>query len=251
MRRYTRAGFVGLVVLAAASSACEKKAVESSSPTVAPPEPAPVASTAAPGRVNPRDVSGNYKILSAANPGGGGGYSGTVAITKQGDHYQLVWTIGDDPPYRGVGLVMGQVFGVGWGLGDAYGVAIYKVSGGSLDGRWATSRSQGRAGTEKLSGPAGLNGTYQITEGKDGDALQPYTGTVTIKPSGKVYQVTWTLPSESYSGVGILDGEIFSVGWGSAGKGAGAVMYEVGETLDGKWAQPDGTALGSEVLGKL
>ncbi|MEO8877770.1 MAG: hypothetical protein ABI461_19405, partial [Polyangiaceae bacterium] len=79
---------------------------------------------------------------------------------------------------------------------------------------------------------------------------RPYAGSVTIKPSGSVYDVAWTTPGNNYSGVGILQGNIFSVGWGTAGKGAGAVVYTVGSKLDGKWAQPNGTSLGTEVLGK-
>ncbi len=247
--RMTRLGAVALVF--AALLACKNKKTKPPPVATATPTAAPAsAASAASGPVNPADVSGNYRILSASNPGGKGGYSGTVAIAKHGDLYSVDWTILHTPPYKGVGIVEGQVFGVGWGLGKAYGVAVYKVNGGTLEGKWATSSSGGRAGIENLSGPAGLNGTYKITEGKDGDQGKPYTGTVSITPAGSVYNVTWHIPGNTFSGVGILKDNVFSVGWGTAGKGAGVVVYKVGSKLDGSWAQPHGTQLGTEVLGK-
>lgn len=188
--------------------------------------------------------------MTASNPGGGGGYSGSVAIAKRGDMYSIDWTIAHTPPYHGIGIVEGNLFGVGWGMGSAYGVAVYKVKGGTLQGKWATSTTQKSAGVEDLSGPAGLNGTYNITKGIVGDGGKPYTGTVAIKPSGTVYSVEWKTPGSDYSGVGILQGDVFIVGWGTEGKGAGAVAYTVNDKLDGKWATPGGSALGTEVLGK-
>ncbi len=242
--RITQLSAVAMVFFALL--ACKKKSASTSTAATT-----TAATAAAPsGPVNPADVSGQYKILSASNPGGGGGYSGSVAIAKHGDMYSLDWTIANTPPYKGVGIVNGQILGVGWGLGDEYGVAVYTVDGGTLDGKWATSSSQGRAGVEKLSGPAGLRGTYKITEAKDGDSGKAYTGSVTISPTGPVYNVTWNIPGHSYSGVGILQGSVLTVGWGTAGKGAGVVVYQVGDKLDGKWAQPHGSMLGTEVLGK-
>lgn len=244
--RSTRLAAIALVF--AALVACKKKSSSSSTSPSA--TVAPAASAGPSGPVNPADVSGKYKILSASNPGGGGGYAGTVDITKHGDLFSIDWSIANTPPYKGVGIVEGQVLGVGWGLGNAYGVAVYKVTGGKLDGKWATSTTQGRAGTETLSGPSGLRGTYTIVAGKDGDTGKAYTGTVVINPTGAVYNVTWNIPGNTFSGVGILQGDVFTVGWGTAGKGAGVVVYQVGNKLDGKWAQPHGSGLGTEVLGK-
>jgi hypothetical protein len=231
--------------------ACKKNNSSQSRATAQAKTPAPPSARAASAPAHPADVSGHYTIASASNPGGRGGYSGSVTITKHGDLYSVDWTIAHTPPYTGVGIVEGEIFGVGWGLGKAYGVAVYRVAGGQLKGKWATSSSGGRAGVEDLSGPPGLNGIYKITLGKDGDLGKPYTGNVTIKPAGAVYDVTWHIPGNDYSGVGILDGKVFTVGWGSAGKGAGVVVYDVGSGLNGKWAQPHGTQLGTEVLKKL
>ncbi|MCA9639195.1 MAG: hypothetical protein H6718_22710 [Polyangiaceae bacterium] len=216
-------------------------------------EPPPATTPAAapvPGTTGAAAVRGTYTISSASNPGGEGGYEGSVAITQSGDVYKLTWSISDGSQYKGVGLMEGDVLGVGWGMAAEFGVAVYKVEGGKLTGRWTSAVETG-AGTETLEGPAGLNGSYKITAGTNASDGKPYTGEVTIKPSGAVYNVTWKHPDKTFSGVGMLQGSTFVVGWGEAGKGAGAVLYRVsGNTLDGKWAQPAGTALGTEVLAK-
>lgn len=196
------------------------------------------------------DPSGSYAISSSTNPGGAPGYTGSTTITRSGDIHDVTWTIPNTPPYTGVAVLSGSTLGVGWGMGSRYGVAVYKVSGGQLSGRWATKGSGARAGTEVLDGPAGLNGAYKITSGSAPDG-KSYTGTVSITPTGETYAVKWTLPSDSYSGVGIKQGDTLVVGWGEAGKGAGVVSYEVSaSTLNGKWATPGGTQLGTEILGK-
>jgi hypothetical protein len=226
-----------LAVVSLALSACS----ESAAPTSAAPG-TPAASSG---------IAGNYKIASATNPGGAGGYAGTVQVAPQGDHFTIAWTIANAPAFKGVGIVEGSTLGVGWGTGTNYGVAVYKVDGGTLTGKWATYANQGKAGTESLSGPAGLNGEYKIVASTTPGTGKAYAGTVTIAPKGTAYSVTWKLPNETYSGVGILSGNVLVVGWGTGGGEAGAVSYNIaGGKLDGKWAQPGGSALGTEVLQK-
>jgi len=195
------------------------------------------------------DLTGFY-TANGANPGGAGKYSGEVKLTKNGDVYNVDWALANSPPYKGVALQSGDNLGVGWGMGASFGVVVYKVSGGKLSGRWATASSGPKPGTEELEGPAGLSGTYKITKAStpEGGA---YTGNVTIKPNGDVYEVTWVLPKETYSGVAIKQGELLIVGWGAAGKAAGVVSYQVGpKGLDGKWGAPGARQLGTETLAK-
>lgn len=221
----------------------------------APAATAQVAASGAPsgapsGASNTGGVAGTYAITSATNPGGAGGYSGTVQLANQGDHVTLDWTIANAPAFKGVGIVEGSTLGVGWGTGSNYGVAVYRVDGGTLTGKWATFLNQGKVGTENLKGPAGLNGEYQIVAATlpSGKA---YVGTVTLTPQGSTYAVTWKLPHETYSGVGILRGNVLVVGWGTGGGGAGVVAYGISAgKLDGTWAQPGGNALGTEVLAR-
>lgn len=229
---------IAVCIAGAVGMGCKGKAGEQAAP-----EGAAAAGQAA-------DPSGSYAITSSTNPGGAAGYKGSTNITRTGDVYDVAWTIPGTPPYTGVAVLSGSILGVGWGMGTRYGVAVYKVSGGTLTGKWATKGSGGRAGTEVLEGPAGLSGAYKITTGTSPDG-KSYTGSVSIMPSGDTYAVKWTLPTESYGGVGIKEGDTLVVGWGEEGKGAGVVSYQVsGGTLNGKWATPGGTQLGTEVLGK-
>jgi hypothetical protein len=202
--------------------------------------PAPIATP------DPDGVAGQYRIAAAANPGGGAGYTGSVAITRSGDVYHLGWTITGSAGYVGVGLHVGSVLGVGWSTGGAPGVVVYKVNGGRLDGVWASGSGTG-VGSEVLEGPPGLSGTYKITTGKNPNGSS-YTGSVKIAHKSDVYQLAWSIPGTSYAGVGILKDHVLSVGWGQ-GTPPGVVAYSVsGTRLDGTWANPSDTRLGKERL---
>jgi hypothetical protein len=190
-------------------------------------------------------LSGTYAIVSSANPGGGAAYTGNVTITRSGEVYRLDWSIPGSPPYFGVGLEVSGWLAVGWGSGSS-GVVVYRVSGGQLSGKWASIGSGPTPGIEDLSGPAGVNGTYQIVRAQNPQGAG-YTGSVSIAPNGQTHTLSWTLPHESYAGVGILRGDVLAVGWG--GGGTGVVAYKVnGRRLEGVWADPRGGSLGSEVL---
>jgi hypothetical protein len=71
---------------------------------------------------------------------------------------------------------------------------------------------------------------------------QPYRGSVGITKNGDSYDFKWTLLSgESYSGVGIIDGDKLAVGfYGVTGGTAyyGVVHYRIekGGKLEGKWS---------------
>ncbi len=196
------------------------------------------------------DLSGNYNITAASNPGGGGGYKGSVDIASAADAYTLKWNLSGQPGYTGVGIDQDGILGVGWGTGSKYGVVVYKVNGGTLNGRWALSNATAGVGTETAVGPEGLNGAYKV-EGKSPKTGSDYKGTLTITPAGSVHKVGWALTSgEKYSGVGILEGSTFVVGWGIGGS-AGVVVYtRAGTGLSGKWAMPTSNSLGSETLAR-
>jgi hypothetical protein len=195
------------------------------------------------------NVAGTYTIASASNPTGGSGYAGSVKIDKNGDAFDLTWTITGGQGYGGVGLVRGDTFGVGWGTGKNYGVVVYKIDGGTLTGEWASSISGGKLGKEVLQGSPDLKGDYTIVQGTSPDTGSNYSGTVTIKPSGNVYSFTWKgAGPQPYHGAGLREGSLMIVGWGIGG-GAGVVDYAIdGDKLTGKWAQPNGSALGAESL---
>lgn len=191
-----------------------------------------------------------FDIISSSNPGGGNAYRGQLAMKKSGDVFELRWTIDRTPAYSGLGIEEGSELGVGWGTGNGHGIVVYRIQGGTLRGRWASPGTQGQIGTEDLRGPPGLNGTYTIVASQSPIGGKPYTGTVTIQPTGDTYSLRWQLPNESYNGVGIKRGNALFVGWGT-GNDAGIVVYtRRGSDLDGVWATPGGTQLGTEVLKK-
>ncbi|MBI2391926.1 MAG: hypothetical protein HYV09_20210 [Deltaproteobacteria bacterium] len=209
----------------------------------------PIGGGAAPVASSGGALGGTWSIVSSSNPGGGGGYTGTVSILRTGEPYQLTWSIPGSSGFSGVGVDMGSVLAVGWSpSGGSFGVVAYRVQGGQLDGVWAMQGQSGALGVERLSGPPGLAGTYTITEARTPTG-GTYSGTVQITPAGQVYRLQWTLANETYAGVGILQGDVLSVGWGSAS--VGVVAYRVqGGMLDGTWATLDGTTLGTEVLSR-
>ena len=230
------------VLVGAALLACKKKRAAPPAPTVA----ATPTSTAA--AAAPQGFAGSYTIQSGKNPDGSS-YSGSVSISSRAGYDAVDWTIssGRGDGFSGVGIEMGGLLGVGWGKSKP-GVVVYKVSGGSLTGKWAMAGASG-LGTENLSGPAGVSGRYNIVSSSSPASGGAYHGTVTITPNGAVRTVRWSLTSgESYSGVGMLDGDTFVVGWG---QGVGVVVYHLaGGSLTGRFASPGTSGIGSETLAR-
>lgn len=193
--------------------------------------------------------SGTWEIASGQNPGGGSTYSGTTTITQTDQSYGLVWSLADGSTFRGVAVEDGSVLGVGWAGDGVQGVIVYRINAGELDGRWTTSDMGGKLGAEKLSGSDALSGAYKIVDAYSPQSGGAYEGSVTITPNGQTYGVQWTLKGgESYSGVGVREGNHFVVGWGP---GVSVVAYtDAAGKLNGKWAQPGGNTLGSETLAR-
>lgn len=82
---------------------------------------------------------------------------------------------------------------------------------------------------------ADVTGSYGITG--ENPSGQKYSGDLSIKKQGEVYQFSWNVAGSAYDGVGVRDGNLIAVGYGAGdnGKGCGAVIYKIGEkTLDGK-----------------
>lgn len=191
-------------------------------------------------------LSGTYTITLGLNPSKTT-YKGTVDITDIAQTYKLIWKIPVSPVYGGIGIIIDNILCVGWSSGGDYGVVVYKVEGGNLKGKWAILGSDA-IGSEDLEGPAGLNGVYKIVNSFSPQKGQGYMGTVTINKNGEVYLVNWTLPSESYSGIGILEDNLLIVGWG-VGHYVGVVYYRIKDgTLLGRWAIPEETKIGIENL---
>ncbi|MGH9901760.1 MAG: hypothetical protein ACRD68_08125, partial [Pyrinomonadaceae bacterium] len=166
--------------------------------------------------------------------------------------WAVEWALAGSDSYKGIGIQLDDTLGVAWGAGT-YGVAVYRIGKGKLDGFWTSVDEKGALGTEDsvLEGTDDLNGVYKITRGTSATGGRRYSGTMTVKPRGEVYAVRWALARESFDGVGVRQGDVFVVGWGGdGGGGSGVAAYRVKErgTLEGRWATPAGTRLGSESL---
>jgi hypothetical protein len=199
------------------------------------------------GRVSAQSIEGDYKCAGSSPDGGE--YAGKVSISKLGAPiYTLKWDLGTGGSYVGTGVFEDGILAAAYGGGKPYGLVIYQVKGGKLQGKWLIGGQAG-VGEENLEGPEGVSGTYTITSAKN-PAGKEYTGKVAITKNGETYNINWTLPNESYSGVGILVADTLVVGWGQ-GSGYGAVIYaQDGTTFKGKWASANADKLGSETLTK-
>ena len=72
-----------------------------------------------------------------------------------------------------------------------------------------------------------------------GNGGRPYRAMVEIRREGDMYNVIWVLgPRETYSGVGLAEGDALCVGWASGGT-PGVIVYESQKgKLVGRWTAP-------------
>lgn len=222
-----------MIVLVASTAGCQKRG--------SPPLPRWEASG---------KLLGKYVITSASNPGGQpGAYTGNVEVSKSGSYYSLTYALHGGQSYRGVGIETGEYLGVGWSTAEPFAIVVYSLEGRRLDGRWASSTSGGKLGSEVLSGPPGPTGSYEIVEAFSPETGKSYRGTVSIQQNGSIYRMLWSIGGETWSGVGIKKGSLLFAG--RAPGGGAVVVYTLRSgTLAGQWAQPATSELGSEYLKK-
>ena len=96
----------------------------------------------------PARFAGTYAVRGT-NPGGSGGYTGTLKIGARGGVYDVTWTIGS-AEFRGIGVAQGNGMAVAYTDPDGSGcnVVLYRIdASGNLSGSWATSATD-TVGTE-------------------------------------------------------------------------------------------------------
>jgi tRNA A-37 threonylcarbamoyl transferase component Bud32 len=190
------------------------------------------------------DITGTYVIADGTNPGGTGRYYGSVAVQRVSATYQVRWDLSVGPSQHGIGLVSGNLFGVGYAPGGDYAVAVYEIEGGTLRGAYARANVPGRVGREVLVGPTGLLGTYRVTQSEDGLA-----GEVQIRANGSAFTLMRTPEAGGLQGTGIRKNDRLVVTWARSAVQGGVVAYEIGPgLLDGKWAPLQSPTLGTETL---
>ena len=241
-----------LSIAAAAGLACNSAG--SQEPTAnsasAPTNTVPANTTGAPATARASDISGSYTV-SGQNEGGGGSYTGDLAVAKRDDVYQFSWKSGTNQ-YDGVGVQSGNSVAVSFAdgtEGKGCGVVLYHIgANGNLDGKagyWGVNEAE----TEKATRTSGsdLEGSYDVTgsnpDGKD------YTGKLNVKKEGAGYRFAWTT-GESFNGFGIRGADMVAVGLGGAK--CGFVGYDIKSdgTLDGKWGSQGSTSVGTEIAKK-
>jgi hypothetical protein len=179
-------------------------------------------------------LTGVYRS-EGTNPNGSR-YRGIAAIASEGDRLRFTWWIGSQV-YSGTGQFAGRMLVVNWG---ARHPVIYDFGPrGMLDGEWADGTATDRldlfaqAGQRALAAPAGR---YRVS-GRNPNGSR-YSGTAVIAQRGGRTEISWRVGSSSYSGSGVLDGNLLTVEWG----GGRPIIYALTEdgTLRGLWSGGQG-----------
>jgi len=83
------------------------------------------------------DIEGTYSV-KGSNPGGKGGYTGSVIISKTKDTYKIVWSVGG--VYIGTGIIVDGTLSVVYvdPSSKSSGLVVYKIleNGKKLEGLW-------------------------------------------------------------------------------------------------------------------
>ena len=88
---------------------------------------------------------------------------------------------------------------------------------------------------------SGWSGTYSVTGTNPGAGA--YTGKLTIAPRGDVYDVSWWIGKEHYTGVGIVVNDTLSVAYTGGDHswfGVASYIQRSDGSLDGRWAVQGG-----------
>lgn len=172
----------------------------------------------------------------------GQAYKGQVQIEQVGRLHAVLWRLDGGAAYKGIGIRSGDVLGAAYGAPDTkFGIVVYKVNGGKLEGLWADSRDlKSELGKETLEGSPDLNGSYKVTLGQNRDGITNYGGSIDIKRSGGgTFLFVWPNSKPVTVGVGVRVDDVLVVAYGAnPAKLPGVVAYKTAgaEALDGIWA---------------
>ncbi|MBI6628754.1 hypothetical protein [Pontibaca salina] len=89
------------------------------------------------------------------------------------------------------------------------------------------------------------NGTYSLTGTNPHGGT--YHGEITIEPVGAIYDLTWRIERDTFTGIGIVEGETLSAAYGSDTSVSGVIQMNRTEAgWEGTWAYVGETGLGRE-----
>jgi uncharacterized protein YkwD len=177
-----------------------------------------------------QSFSGTWSI-DGGNPGD------RVTIDSEGATAAVKWTFANGGGDAGYGVNLGGELAIGYGGQEGAGIVVFTVSGGTLSGVGALGKGAGF--TEKLTGPASLDGKFDTSRG----------GTVTIRPgSNDCHLVVWS--KDKRAGFGRKIGNKLYVAFHNTdAKLASLVIYKaVADGLAGQWWSEFGGKGGAEKL---
>jgi hypothetical protein len=212
---------------------------ETSYPVVPPASAAPV-----PVSVARPDLDGEWTIRAARTPEGAS-YVGVVGISTLGATKLVQWRL-PGQVIQGVGRVDGDRLDVAYGL-HGYALGVYHIQGGVLRGRLVDATAPEVEMTERLRGPASLEGTFTIEESSIGAV-----GSVIVGRHGSRMVFTRATAVSSLRGIGVRQGDRIVVAY-SQQMEAGVVTYALardGKSMDGVWAGGLSPATGVETLAR-
>jgi hypothetical protein len=183
------------------------------------------------------DFAGVYN--AAGRDAAGQAYTGAVQVENLGPLYAMLWKLKGIEAYKGIAIPMDDVLGAAYGPPDAhFGLVVYRIKGGTLDGIWATSGDlKSELGRETLVGSPDLSGRYDIKLGQNRDGLTNYSGQITIQHKGQSYFFLWPTKVPSL-GIGVRMDDKLVVAYGTnPQKLPGVVAYKKAgsDTLSGIW----------------
>jgi serine/threonine protein kinase len=192
-------------------------------------------------------IEGNWAIAEGRSPGNQS-YSGDVGVTRTGAIRLQRWIISDGHRFDGIGLVQHGKYFSSWSTGPSW-FFVYRVHEGRLVGRTITGDATFSTATETLSGPASLEGAFQLVSSSQKDAK----ATLTLRKDGERYLATRTTPEGSFFGVALKDGRDLVVMVTSIGSEVGAYIYRIdpkSHGLIGTWTNSAEQGVGRELLGR-
>lgn len=183
----------------------------------------------------------DFKISSATNPGGQGGYTGTVHMerAKTTAPFKVTWKLSDGTTQKGWGVPFPDSGYIAVAYGEATGVALYLQTETGADAVWSPT------------GDGQTIGTYKLKKTDDPLALKfDDGGTFTLAPGkSPTAQITWKLPTGTYKGPAVIDEKYLAAASSPTGKNVGVVIYKAeGAGAKGIWTMTGMEGAGTENL---
>ncbi len=179
--------------------------------------------------------SGIWEITEAQTPKNVA-YTGDVEFRNIGQCFTMTWktTLGT---ITGYGFYEDNHLFLGTGHGDTFGTQLFKIKeDGKLESKYTFLGALGIGSERTLNGtPGKFDGKYNM-KGVNVRSDYFYTGEITMKKKGDVYDVKWYVDDKIYNGIGLRSGDWLIVGFGrTVPKGFGVSYYKFdGDTAEGR-----------------